>query len=212
MRRQNQLTVFETARAGLVKVKALMFFASALLQTKFIEDPTCPTAWTDMVVIGYNPEFIEGLDVPTAKFVIIHELMHILLKHGLRRGSRDPERWNKACDYAINIMLKKLGFSIWKWALIEAKYDGMSAEQIYAAREQEESKKGKGQGKGQGQGEGKGVNLSPGKGQAQASRATSPSKPKAGWVVICVRCLPLRQSRQRRSITRSARHWREPPP
>src|SRR3954463_16523663 len=109
MGRQSLLTVFETARAGLVKVKELMFFASALLQTKFIEDPSCETAWTDMVVIGYNPKFIEGLDIPTAKFVIIHELMHILLKHGLRRGSRDPDRWNKACDYAINIMLRDLG-------------------------------------------------------------------------------------------------------
>ena len=89
-RNQQSLTVFETARAGLVKVKELMFFASALLQTKFIEDPSCPTAWTDMTVIGYNPAFIEGLDIPTAKFVIIHELMYILLKHGLRRGGRDP--------------------------------------------------------------------------------------------------------------------------
>ena len=155
MKRQRQLTVFETARAGLVKVKALMFFASALLQTKFIEDPTCNTAWTDMVVIGYNPAFIEGLDVPTAKFVIIHELMHILLKHGLRRGNRDPGKWNEACDYAINIMLKKLGFSIWKFALIEPKYDGMTAEQIYAARQQQGSKGKKGQGQGQDQGQGR---------------------------------------------------------
>jgi hypothetical protein len=58
-------------------------------------------------------------------------------------------------------MLKKLGFSVWQWALIDPKYDGMSAEQIYAAREQEEGKKGKpgkqgtgGQGQGQsGQGQ-----------------------------------------------------------
>jgi predicted metal-dependent peptidase len=158
-RHQRQLTVFETARAGLVKVKAMMFFASALLQTKFVVDNTQPTAWTDMVVIGYNENFIESLDIPTAKFVIIHELLHILLKHGLRRGGRDPEEWNKCCDYAINIMLKKLGFSIWAYALIEPKYDGMSAEQIYALREQErgKSKEGKqgqsqpGQGQGQGQ-------------------------------------------------------------
>jgi predicted metal-dependent peptidase len=144
MRRQNQLTVFETARAGLVKVKELMFFASALLQTKFVEDPTCPTAWTDMVVIGYNPKFIESLDVPTAKFVIIHELMHILLKHELRRGSRDPARWNRACDYAINVMLYDLKFKIWQWALIDFNYRGMTAEQIYALREQEgKGKKGK---------------------------------------------------------------------
>jgi predicted metal-dependent peptidase len=142
MRRTNSLTVFETARASLVKVKALMFFASALLQTKFVEDPTCPTAWTDMVVIGYNPEFIESLDIPTAKFVIIHELLHILLKHGLRRGSRDPARWNHASDFAINIMLKDLGFSIWKWALINPAYRGMTAEQIYALREKEKKRQG----------------------------------------------------------------------
>ena len=148
-----QLTVMETARAGLVKVKALMFFASALLQTPFVEDPTCETAWTDMTVIGYNPEFIEGLDVPTAKFVVIHELMHILLKHGLRRGNRDPERWNKACDYAINIMLQDLGFKVWKWALVDPKYRGLTAEQIYALREQEQGQQGQpppGQGPGQG--------------------------------------------------------------
>ena len=130
-----------------------MFFASALLQTPVVEDPTCETAWTDMTVIGYNPEFIEGLDVPTAKFVVIHELMHILLKHGLRRGNRDPERWNKACDYAINIMLQDLGFKVWKWALVDPKYRGLTAEQIYALREQEQGQQGQpppGQGPGQG--------------------------------------------------------------
>ena len=152
-RHQKQLTVFETARAGLVKTKAMMFFASALLQTKYVEDLTCDTAWTDMVVIGYNPEFVESLDVPTVKFVIIHELLHILLKHGLRRGNRDPGLWNKACDYVINWMLKKLGFSIWVHALIDPKYDGMTEEQVYAVLERE---KGKGKGKGPGQGQGKG--------------------------------------------------------
>jgi predicted metal-dependent peptidase len=153
-RYQKQLSTFETARASLVKVKALMFFASVLLQTPFIEDPTCDTAWTDMTVIGYNPEFIEGLDVPTAKFVIIHELMHIILKHGLRRGSRDPMEWNKCCDYAINIILKDLGFAIWRWALIEERYRGMTAEQIYALRQQEVGKQGGKKGQSQGKGEG----------------------------------------------------------
>jgi predicted metal-dependent peptidase len=134
-----------------------MFFAAALLQTPFVEDPTCATAWTDMTVIGYNPAFIEGLDIPTAKFVVIHELMHILLKHGLRRGSRDHERWNKACDYAINIMLYDLKFKIWQYALIDPKYRGMTAEQIYPLLEQQGGKQGQpGQGQGQGQGPGQG--------------------------------------------------------
>jgi predicted metal-dependent peptidase len=154
MRRSNQLSVFEAARASLVKARELMFFASALLQTKFVEDRTQPTAWTNMTVIGYNPEFIEGLDVPTARFVIIHELMHILLKHGLRRGSRDPGRWNKAADYAINIMLKDLGFKVWPWALLDPQYRGMTAEQIYALREQEQDKGQESQDKGESQGQG----------------------------------------------------------
>jgi predicted metal-dependent peptidase len=192
-RHQKQLSTFETARAGLVKVKALMFFASALLQTRFVEDPTCDTAWTDMVVIGYNPEFIEGLDVPTAKFVIIHELMHILLKHGLRRGSRDPGRWNKACDYAINIMLKKLGFSIWQYALIDPTYDGMTAEQIYALREKEQQG-GKGKGKGPpGQGQGQG------QGQPQPQPGTKPA-PEQGGLGGDLRPVPVATAEQAAAI------------
>ena len=168
MRRSNQpkLSVFETARAGIVKTQAMMFFSSALLQTKYVIDETCDTAWTDMVVIGYNPKFIESLAVAVAKFVILHELLHILLKHGLRRGSRDPAEWNICCDYAINIILRDMGVTIWEYALIDERYRGMSAEQIYAARQQERSK-GKGKGPGQGQGQGKGQQPQPGQNQPQ---------------------------------------------
>ena len=150
-RNQNQLSVFETSKAGLVRVKALMFFASILLQTPFIEDETCATAWTDMVKIGYNPSFIEGLDIPTAKFVIIHEILHIVLKHGLRLCGRDPAEWNICCDYAINIILRDLGFKVWAYALIDERYRGMTAEQIYALRQREreqQNKKGKTPGRG----------------------------------------------------------------
>lgn len=150
---QPQLSAFEVARAGIVKVKALMFFASALLQTKFVADETCDTAWTDMTCIGYNPKFIESLEVAVVKFVLLHELLHILLKHGLRRGGRNPAEWNICCDYAINIILKDLGVTIWKYALIDVRYRGMNAEKIYALRQQERSKgKGKGKGKGPSQG------------------------------------------------------------
>jgi predicted metal-dependent peptidase len=41
------------------------------------------------------------------------------------------------CDFAINLMLQKSGFTIWEHALCDAKYDGMSAEQIYDEREKE---------------------------------------------------------------------------
>ena len=130
----------------MAKAKAKMllhhvFFAALVLGTKVAEDENCPTAYTDMVAIYYNPHFIEDLnDQDVVLFVLVHEAMHIMLKHGLRMGSRNLKRWNIACDFAINLMLKKAGFKIWKHCCCDDKYEGMSAEQIYAQRENEREK------------------------------------------------------------------------
>lgn len=130
------------------KAKARMlfrhvFFASLVLSTKVEpnENLVPPTAATDMVKIMYHPDFVEKLDSKVVLFVLAHEVMHIVLKHGLRCGNRNPRRWNIACDFAINLMLKKSGFSIWEFCYCDEKYDGMSAEQIYEAREKEREKR-----------------------------------------------------------------------
>lgn len=143
-----------TAMTNLQKAKVDMlmhhaFFATVVMSTKLIEDRTVPTACTDMVVIRYNPDFIDTLDKEVVVFVLAHEVMHIVLKHGLRCGHRNHKRWNIACDFAINWLLHKAGFIIWKQCYCDAKYDGMSAEQIYDIREKEreEQKGDKGKGK-----------------------------------------------------------------
>lgn len=41
-------------------------------------------------------------------FILCHELLHILNKHGLRRGDRDFAMWNVACDHVIEIFLKRM--------------------------------------------------------------------------------------------------------
>lgn len=43
--------------------------------------------------------------------LIIHELLHILQKHGRRRGNREPKLWNFATDHVIDRDLKKLGLN-----------------------------------------------------------------------------------------------------
>lgn len=96
-----------------------------------------PTAFTDGKSIVWCEEFIEGLDVEQVIFVIVHEAAHNMFMHSLRMNGRNPMRWNIAADFAINLILKKAGFAIWEQALCDAKYAGMSAEQIYAQREQE---------------------------------------------------------------------------
>jgi predicted metal-dependent peptidase len=41
-------------------------------------------------------------------FILCHELLHILNKHGLRRGDRDFAMWNVACDHVVEVFLRKM--------------------------------------------------------------------------------------------------------
>lgn len=121
-----------------------VFFATLTLSSRWVPDKSIPTAATDMRDVFYNPDFIEGLkDVELVQFVIAHEISHIMFKHGLRLQGRNHRRWNIACDFAINLILKESGFKVWEHALCDDKYKGMSAEQIYAEREKarEEARK-----------------------------------------------------------------------
>lgn len=125
-----------------------IFYATILLSLPVKEDPNCPTGYTDMKGIYFNPNFLTKIDDDMIISFLVHELMHVMFKHGLRRGSRDPRLWNVACDFAINLIMKKAGFKDIKWKLddgkptqwlVDDKYDGMSAELIYddLKREQE---------------------------------------------------------------------------
>lgn len=140
------MTAFEKARSRMLFKH--LFFATLILSTPFIETKKYPRAATNMKVVYWNPDFFATLSVDVIMFVIAHEIFHILLKHGLRRGNRDHDRWNRACDYAINLQLKDYGFEIWSvknalgqecGALIDERFRNMSAEQIYATFAQEET-------------------------------------------------------------------------
>ena len=50
----------------------------------------------------YNWEWFEGLDEKQAMGAVMHELLHLVLLHPFRRGSRDRLLWAAACDMAVN--------------------------------------------------------------------------------------------------------------
>ena len=59
-------------------------------------------------------------------------------KYKMLRGTRrDPRRWNEACDYAINPLLLGAGLSLPNGVLVDHRFRGMSAEQIYNLRDAE---------------------------------------------------------------------------
>lgn len=97
-------------------------------------------AATDGLRHFWNPDYVASIDTKLMLFTQAHESEHDARKHHLRRFGRDAEKWNVACDYAINIDLKDTGFAVPDWAYCDAKYRGMSAEDIYRARELDEAK------------------------------------------------------------------------
>jgi predicted metal-dependent peptidase len=100
-----------------------------------------PTMATDSKRHFFNPEFVCGLTQAELLGVQCHESEHDARHHGSRREGRDHDKWNEACDYAINIDLIDEGFVLPKGALIDPKYRGMSAEDIYRCRELDAEKK-----------------------------------------------------------------------
>ncbi len=114
------------------------FFGSLLYRLKDRESRAIKTMATDGVSLLWNPEFVETLTAATLAGTLAHEVMHPALHHHVRRSWRDPKRWNVACDYAINPLLVDAGLSLPDGVLIESRFRGMSAEQIYNLLESEE--------------------------------------------------------------------------
>lgn len=119
----------EIAKARLLLTQP--FFGTLLCTLPLIERDDIPTAATDMKSIFYNAEFIGSLTKPQVEFVLIHEVMHVALMHGLRLYDRDPMKFNIAADYIINWLAKKLGFTLIDGVMYDEKYADMPAEKIY---------------------------------------------------------------------------------
>lgn len=101
------------------------------------------TMATDGVSIMFHPEFVLAQTDAAIRFVLCHEILHCINEHHERRGTRNPQGWNIACDYAINPILD--GEEGFEWpqidgkriGLYEKRFAGMNAEDIYEILKQE---------------------------------------------------------------------------
>lgn len=127
------------ARAELIMARR--FYGVLVSNVEPVLSRKFPTMATDGKRHFFNPEFIDGLTQAELLGVQCHESEHDARHHGTRRAGRDPDKWNVACDYAINIDLIDEGLTLPKGALIDPRYRGMSAEDIYRCRELDAEKK-----------------------------------------------------------------------
>jgi predicted metal-dependent peptidase len=177
------------------------FFGSLLFRLKSEENRSISTMATNGVVLYYNPEFVDSLNAATLSGVLAHEVMHPALQHNLRRSKRDQERWNEACDYAINPLLLDAGLILPDGVLVDHRFSGMSAEQIYNLREAETQPQSGGQDQ---------ANDAVGAGSGDASEnqgdSGSPSVPVTEGGIGQVLDAPLADE-ETSSIEEQAREW-----
>ena len=95
----------ERAIVELIKTKA--FFGFVLTKLSRQRSNECPTmgvapSKNNKIMLVYNPKFVKRLPKKERLAVLEHEVMHILNEHFLRQKKADHQRFNIACDIAIN--------------------------------------------------------------------------------------------------------------
>ena len=131
VRKMETLKFITKARAKLMKGNVGM--ASMLLHLDLVEceEAKCDTMATDGKNIFYFPPFVDKLTEAELRGVLVHEALHVVYEHPLRRGKRHPKVWNIACDYVINAYLYwDLNFELPLGGLLNHKYKGWSADKV----------------------------------------------------------------------------------
>ena len=120
----------------------------------------CPEMWDELMENTKQ----RGLPIfPTPAcgraVLVLHELLHIVNRHKEREGHRDHKLWIQACDYVVNEMvvdflrmppfnyrgdkLKQLEGALSATGLLDPKYYGKTAEEVYAALEEQQEQQDK---------------------------------------------------------------------
>lgn len=116
-----------------------VFLGTLMSSLEFLWDESVPTAGTDGKQLLWNPNYFKSL--PTGPKPqdcsratdLNHELWHVALLHQVRRGSRNPEIWNIACDIRIDLLLEAEGYQFKGINGVprDPKYIGWTEEDIY---------------------------------------------------------------------------------
>ena len=93
-------------------------------------DHRMTTACTDGRRIFADAEYYGRKDREERLGILGHEVWHCALRHFQRKGNRDLEKFNYACDVEVDLLLHKDGFKV-EVLPHDPGWEGLSAEQIY---------------------------------------------------------------------------------
>lgn len=124
------LTRLVAARARLTVDRP--FLGALALALPLLPRGQCRSVATDGRAFYFNPEYVERSDAGTLQFLLAHEALHCALGHFARRKGRLRERWDHACDFAVNGLLADDGMRLPSGAAVDSRYRRLSAEEVYA--------------------------------------------------------------------------------
>jgi len=129
----------EIARSRMERARIDILLEQPFLATALLSIPMRGTSErsirralvTDGRRIVYRHDLVAALDRPRVRRLMMHALMHAVLKHPERGAGREWEPWGVACDIALDLLFKELGLEPGNDASVLAPFVGLSAEGIY---------------------------------------------------------------------------------
>ena len=92
------------------RIRILMnhgFYGLLLMNAKLSIDENVETAYTDGKRIVFGTKFLDSLRDNEIDFILMHEILHIALRHCVRGKEKDNELFNIACDIVVNSNILK---------------------------------------------------------------------------------------------------------
>lgn len=129
-------------RVWMLRQPALAAYARLLMGLPDKFGFPIPTACTDGTCIKWGNDWAETLTPEEIRFVLLHEGLHVWLKHFLR--FKPGGRANQACDYVINMIITHEiampgCLKMPKGGLLDYSYKNMYEEQVYALLDSQDS-------------------------------------------------------------------------
>ena len=141
----------ERTHVQLMKHKNFCLFSGLFMVGKVSVDDTTPTAKTNGLDVVYGRKFVDSLTDKALAFVILHENMHKAYRHLVvweKLHKKNAQLANAACDFVINLQIRDYdpdGYDVEMpmdadgnvMGLIDEKYRGMDAAQVFRLLEEE---------------------------------------------------------------------------
>ena len=83
------------------------FYGLLLMHMTYSIDEGTSTAYTDGERIAFSPDFLEKISDSELDYVMMHEILHVVLRHCFRGNTDDSLRYNIAADIVINSIIKQ---------------------------------------------------------------------------------------------------------